>query len=156
MVSVRELGFYGTKIDFRSKSGRTLMLVMTVLGLIMIAVGASSVLRTERELDALTRTDAVIVALDTKGPRPHKTTVEYEANGERYTATLENYYFTYKVGRRLPVAYDPEDPAAVQLAGFGRLLQEGLLGIIGLCFAVGGIVALTSFKSATLDKEQEE
>ena len=139
---MREHDFYKTKIDFYGKSGRNLFLAMGLLGLIMLAVGIASLLRTAGELRALTPTQGTIVALDTEGSRPHKTTVEYEADGKQYSATLENYYFTYKPGRRLPLAYDPADPARVQLTGFGRYLQEGVLGLAGLGFLLGSAYVL--------------
>lgn len=139
---MRDQNFFQTKIDPYSKSGRNLFLAFALLGLILILVGAVSVLRTARDLDALAKTEGTIVALDTKGSRPHKTTVEYEADGEKYTATLEKYYFTYKVGRQLPLAYDPANPADVQLAGFGRFLSEGLWGLAGLGFLIGSAAIL--------------
>ena len=143
---MRESQFYQTKIDPYSKSGRSFFLVTALLGLIMLAVGLASVLRVAREVKALPQTQGTIVALDTDGGRPHKTTVEYEAGGKQYTATLENYYVTYKMGRQLPLAYDPADPTKVQLIGFGRYLQEGILGLAGFFILLGSGFFLVRFQ----------
>lgn len=143
---MREPQFYQTKIDPNGKSGRSFFLVTSLLGLIMLAVGISSVLRVAREVKALPQTRGTIVALDTKGSRPHKITVEYEAGGKQYAATLENYYLTYKLGRQLPLAYDPEDPARVQLIGFGRYLREGILGLAGFFILLGSGFFLVRFQ----------
>lgn len=156
---MRLIGIFNeSKIDVRGQSGRTYFLIMGVIGLLMILIGVSSVLKAVKELELLERTDATITALDTRGRKPHKTRVEYEVNGETYTATLESYYITYRVGNRLPVAYDAKNPSRVQLAGFGRLLKEGVFGIAGLILVIGCATSLYRFhlKPMLQRKKQEK
>ena len=128
-------GFSG-KIDPRSGQGKKLLLVFLFIGALFLTVAAVLFGVHCFRVRQYVRTDARIVSLDqSKHP-----TVRFEAE-----AGTVDYYFgsmsssTFRVGDRLEVAYDPEDPDTVIITGLLGYLAAAILGGIGLIFvAVGG------------------
>ena len=77
----------------------------------------------------------------------HIVTVDYVADGSRYTAVLDTYSGSYKVGKTVAVYYDPNDPAVIHGGkGFGVYLI--VLGV-----AIIAVVVVSGKKNK---REQEE
>ena len=146
-------GFIGGRVDPYSKFGKYYYLLSLVAGIVLIVLGMMAAVRTANEVKTMVRTDATIISVDTEGSKPHKTTLEYDVSGERVRQTTEDYFITYRPGRRIPVAYPADDPADVRIVDFSRYLRDGILAFIGLCVSIGCVIVL--LKCWILPKRRE-
>ena len=70
------------------------------------------------------KTTATITSIEenefsTTDDKSYDVTVEYFADGTRYTELLDSYSGSYKVGKKINVRYDPQNPSKVHSAGLG-------------------------------------
>lgn len=92
------------------------------------------------------KTEATIVAVE-EGDEDvdshttnYRATVEYTVDGQTYTGELDTESSSYKVGQRVSVLYDPQDPAVVHSGGmFG-------LYVLGVGVALLGVIVGTEIK----------
>lgn len=102
------------------------------------------------------RTRATVVSI-VEEPSPfadeepeYVVTVDYVANGSRYTSVLDTYSPSYKVGKSVTVYYDPHDPSVVH-GGKGGGVYLMALGV-----AIIAIVVIGGKKNEAARAEIEE
>ena len=115
-----------------SLRGPKLKIFAAVLAVIALAAG---VYLTFFRSQGFVKTTGTIISLreDTSGDSSvYYPTVEYSVDGKTYTGELDTGSGSYKVGKTIPVLYDPNDPAVVH-DGSG----------VGIYFiAVGAVILL--------------
>ncbi len=100
------------------------------------------------------RTQATIVSIEeepsaTDEPS-YNVTVDYIADGTRYTSRLDSYSGTYKEGKTVTVYYDPQDPSVIHGSkGFGIYLM--VLGVV----MVAAIIVIGRKNRAALAELEE-
>ena len=85
------------------------------------------------------KTTATIVEVrdsyGSEGDRTYYPTVEYIVDGKTYTGELNQGSSSYRVGKRIPVLYDPNDPDEVHATG-GFEIYILVVGVAMLAFAI--------------------
>ncbi|WP_051183307.1 DUF3592 domain-containing protein [Nocardia vinacea] len=93
-----------------------------------------------RALDGTARTDGTVLFASSGDGRM----VEFVVDGKRYTTrtTTRSVLHTYSTGERVPVAYDPKDPADAQVADlhstYGGPLFVGGFGVLVVVAGIAG------------------
>ena len=121
------------KFDAKSEDGKTYLQVAIVFALIMILFGLKYEFRAIKELKTLVKTDATIVSITKLAGGNYDTKVEYFVKGEQCIASLNTYSITDTAGKHIQIAYDPLKPTNAVVAGPRRYINDGMVGIIGLC-----------------------
>ncbi len=78
-------------------------------------------------------------------------TVEYVADGARYTSTLDSYSPSYKEGKTINVLYDPQNPSVVHGGSMGFGIYAMVIGV-----AIIALVAVSGAKTKQAKAELEE
>lgn len=98
------------------------------------------------------KTTATIVEIEedhTGESTSYSATVEYTVNGKAYTARLDQSSASYRVGKTVPVFYDPNDPSVVHA---GSSLGLILMIVSTAVFALVVIAAIREKKGQRQDK----
>ena len=126
-----------------SLRGPKLKIIAGILAVIALAAG---IYLTFFRSQGFVKTTGTIVALredSTDDSTVYYPTVEYTVDGKTYSGELDTGSGSYKVGKTIPVLYDPSDPAVVH-DGSG----------VGIYFLVVGAVILAVLVWSTVQKKR--
>ena len=126
-----------------SLRGPKLKILAAVLAVIALAAG---IYLTFFRSQGFVKTTGTIVALredSSDDSTVYFPTVEYTVDGKTYTGELDTGSGSYKVGKTIPVLYDPNDPAVVH-DGSG----------VGIYFIVVGAVMLAVVIWSSVQKKR--
>ena len=123
--------------DMPEKLARGMCLLFLGAGVIMLVVAVLLGVRTAKRTSSWVAVDAEITGLSDGRHGLSYTAVKYEANGKTYTTVLHSYSSSYKVGKKIPISYDPKDPFEVTEGGVMGYLATIILGFLGLGFTAG-------------------
>ncbi|WP_330251404.1 DUF3592 domain-containing protein [Nocardia sp. NBC_00565] len=117
-------------------------LIAGAIGIAIVSAAVVWAVLSMRGLEGTARTDGTVLFAGRGDGR----VVEFVVDGKRYTTTTatESVLHTYSTGARVPVAYDPADPADAQVADlhstYGGPLFAGGFGVLIIAAAVVGYV----------------
>lgn len=127
---------------------KILFTAFSVFGLIFLAVAVFLTVRSMEITRSHVKTDATIVdfsGYDSNWEGEHRssrsTIVEYQAGGATYQADLHSYSSSWQLGDKVTVYFDPQNPRDVT-SGLSNLLLPLIFGILGLVFALTGLIGL--------------
>ena len=125
-----------------SLKGIGIKIFALVMAVVAIALG---VYLTFFHSNGFVKTQATIVSVEAEPgvgdeATTYNATVEYTVDGTTYTGQLGLGSSTYKVGKKIEVLYDPNDPSVVHNGGF-----MGLYGI-GVGVLILAVIAVTEVK----------
>ena len=144
-------------IDLRTKAGRNYSLILAAVGLALLVFAVLGAVRKSEKLKTWLPAEATIQSIEKKGRSNYDVTLAFEENGRQHTAVMNEYVFTYRVGKTIPIVYDPADPTAVTSAGWPGYFSSGVMGLIGLIVLVRcGIPVYKYHILPKLNKRREE
>ena len=123
----------GVRIDPESRKGRILSVLWFGLSVLLLVLAVFLFCRKAEELRKLPTTEALVVA-SVHSQYDSCTVVEYEVEGKAYTHTFDSYSIFRREGKRITVAYEPEDPE--------KIYEVGFMGYFAAILAAFGAVAL--------------
>lgn len=139
--------------DMPEKLAWTLCLVFLAVGILLIVLGVLLGVRKAEKLNRWVAVDAEIIALSDGKRDDTYTAVEYEVNGKPYVAVFNSYSSFYKLGKTIPIVYDPDDPAEATEAGAMGYLVTIVLGFMGVVLTA--VSAFLLIRSGILPKLRE-
>lgn len=145
---------YTRSVDPNSRMGKILMTVFLVLGILLLSLAVLMAVSKNAKMKRYVHVDGEIIRLDDE----NHPVVAYYADGTRYVRRLNVGSSSYRVGKTIRIAYDPEDPGEVTADGFMGYLASVILGFIGVVFTfVGGIsLAVVCGKGKQKKKKKKE
>ena len=133
---------YRRNVDPASKAGKSIMLVLVVLGaLFLIAALVFLILKTNR-LKGMERTRAIIIDHDEYST---STLVSYRVNGKVYRYCFSEYSSSDRIGDTISVAYDKNAPDHPYRTGFMAYFVSVMFAFFGLGFSFLGWMGLRTF-----------
>ena len=133
---------YRRNVDPASKAGKSIMLVLVVLGaLFLIAALVFLVLKTNR-LKGMERTRAIIIDHDEYST---STSVSYRVNGKVYRYRFSEYSSSDRIGDTISVAYDKNAPDHPYRTGFMAYFVSVMFAFFGLVFSLVGWNGLRTY-----------
>ncbi len=128
---------YRRNVDPASKAGKSIMLVLVVLGaLFLIAALVFLVLKSNR-LKGMERTRAIIIDHDEYST---STSVSYRVNG-----SFSEYSSSDRIGDTISVAYDKNAPDHPYRTGFMAYFVSVMFAFFGFVFSLVGWIGLRTF-----------
>lgn len=144
---------YRRNVDPASKAGKSIMLVLVVLGaLFLIAALVFLVLKTNR-LKGMERTRAIIIDHDEYST---STLVSYRVNGKVYRYRFSEYSDSDRIGDTISVAYDKNAPDHPYRTGFMAYFVSVMFAFFGIVFSLLGWIGLRTFHRKQKEKEREK
>ena len=120
-------------IDPESGKGKAFSLLWFFLAILLLVLAVFLFFRKSDELRELPTAEAQVLAAE-HGKYDSYTVVEYEVDGKTYTHTFDSYSIFRREGKRITVAYEPEDPE--------KIYELGFMGYFAPILAVFGAVVL--------------
>jgi len=131
---------YRRSVDPASKAGKSIMLVLVVLGaLFLIAALVFLVLKT-RTLKGTERTDAVII-----DKWEGSTTISYKVDGTIYEYRFPESNSNDRIGDTITVAYHNNAPDHPYRTGFMAYFVSVMFAFFGLVFSLVGWIDLRTY-----------
>ena len=125
---------FGVRIDPDSRKGRFLSVLWFALGVLLLILAVFLFLKKNEKLRELPTAEALVLAVEHNKYESY-TVVEYEVDGTAYIHTFDSYSIFRREGRRITVAYEPEDPE--------QIFEVGFMGYFAsILAAFGGLVLL--------------
>ena len=124
------------QIDLRTKGGMYYSLIFVAIGLALIVFAVVGAIRKAEKLKTWQPAEATIQSIAKKGRSDYDVTLTFEENGRQHTAVMDDYFFTYRAGKTIPIVYDPADPTAVTSAGWLGYFSSGVIGLVGLAVLI--------------------
>ena len=144
---------YRRNVDPASKAGKSIMLVLVVLGaLFLIAALVFLVLKSNR-LKGMERTRAIIIDHDEYST---STLVSYRVNGKVYRYCFSEYSSSDRIGDTISVAYDKNAPDHPYRMGFMAYFVSVMFAFFGIVFSLLGWIGLRTFHRKQKEKEREK
>lgn len=120
---------------------RILALIFGIIGFVFLVIGGSFLVADHNAQQHYHTADAQITDIESyqgsDGERRHHIWVSYTVEGTAYESLLSYYSSSMRVGQRLEIRYNPEDPYEVQVPE--SALFGWIFGGVGLLFFLLGM-----------------
>lgn len=126
-------------------------MIFVCTGLICLLIGILAWFRTNSKLERYEHTAATIVRIrehrDSEGEMQYDVYIDYTGDDAVYSDRRLGYYSSgMKRGDRIEIAYDPDDPEQIIVAGAGAHIVSYILGFIGVVHLGMGLLAVHAFR----------
>ena len=131
---------YRRSVDPASKAGKSIMLVLVVLGALFLIAALVFLVQKTRTLKGTERTNAVIID---KGEG--STTISYKVDGTIYEYRFPESNSNDRIGDTITVAYDKNAPDHPYRTGFMAYFVSVMFAFFGLVFSLVGWNGLRTY-----------
>ncbi|MBQ6469814.1 MAG: DUF3592 domain-containing protein [Lachnospiraceae bacterium] len=134
----QESGYIGNHNDPSNPAIRICALVFTIIGILFLVIGIFFMSEYRSKAGKYTETEAVITDFDRDG-YPY---LSYTVDGRTYQAHSNFSSSSMRVGQKIRVFYNPDDPHEIIPAGFNGMFLPLIFLFLGGIFALTGILLL--------------
>ena len=131
---------YRRNVDPASKAGKSIMLVLVVLGALFLIAALVFLVQKTRTLKGTERTDAVII-----DKWEGSTTISYKVDGTIYEYRFPESNSNDRIGDTITVAYHKNAPDHPYRTGFTAYFVSVMFAFFGLVFSLVGWVDLRTY-----------
>ena len=130
---------------------KIISIVFCLVGIVFTAIGGLTLKSTRERMETFIPVTAEITDFD-RDDYPY---ISYTVDGKTYETRLGYSSTTMRLGQKIEIAYDPENPYEVIKTGAGGYLLPIIFGGMGILFVLIGILVALARRRAKEKEEQD-